>query len=372
MNVVQVTSCPEARNSSMLENVDAVLLCDPSEAGLSVLYAGEHQLLSDILISHRLSGIILSADASGVVSDEDDAFVVVPADISVDELFGRLAMVQRYRPFLRRFEDLVHNMQRLGKKLNQQFVEVDQELQLASRLQRELLPQSLPEVGDYRFAALYLPASWVSGDVYDVRRLDEENIGIYLADAVGHGVAAGLLTMFIKQTITGKRVESNEYVILDPSDVMANLNTELAGQKLIHSQFATACYAVINTRTSELTFSRAGHPYPIHVSADGECRELKAGGGLLGIFEAETFPNKTMVLQPGEKFIMYSDGMEYTIISKRVRGRGEVYFAPEFQEIVRQPAQVCVERLAEQLEQTEGSIQPADDMTALVVERLPA
>jgi len=67
---------------------------------------------------------------------------------------------------------------------------VDQELRLDSRLQRDFLPKQLPTVGDIRFHVLYRPATWVCGDVYDVQRLDERFIGFYLADAVGHGVAA--------------------------------------------------------------------------------------------------------------------------------------------------------------------------------------
>ncbi|UCD28668.1 MAG: SpoIIE family protein phosphatase [Planctomycetota bacterium] len=375
LNAVYVESCSEAHNPSLLANVDAVVLCDSASEDLSAFPTNQMQFLADVLISHRLIGIVLSSNTSGAAPYDDDindVFVVIPQDTSSDELWGRLAMIQKYRPLLHKIEEQVNMMQRLGNKLNQQFVEVDQELRLAARLQRDFLPKTLPEVGDYRFAALYLPASWVSGDVYDVRRLDEAHIGIYLADAVGHGVAAGLLTMFVKQAIVGKKIQDDQYVILDPGEVLANLNTELKLQQLPNCQFATACYAVIDTQNHALGFSRAGHPYPIHISTDGRCSELRTAGGLLGIFENETFPSKTIVLEPGEKFLMYSDGLEYTIISKRIRERGEVKFAPEFQEMVRQPAQICMERLIEQLDQSKGSIERHDDMTALIIERLPA
>jgi len=372
INAVYVDSCGEACNPSLLSNVDAVVVCDFPEPGRSVRETGEIRLLSDALFSHRLSGVVLSSDVPGSTPEDDDAFVFVPEDISEEELWGRLATIQKYRPLLRRIEEQIAVMQQLGNKLNQQFTEVDQELRLASRLQRDFLPKSFPEIGDYRFAALYLPASWVSGDVYDVRRLDESHIGMYLADAVGHGVAAGLLTMFIKQAIVGKRVQDDKYIIIDPGEVLATLNTELAGQHLPHCQFATACYAVIDIESHELSFSRAGHPYPLHVSPNGKCVELQTGGGLLGIFNGEVFPSETVTLKPGEKFIMYSDGLEYTIISQRLREGDEVCFSPEFQETICQPAQECMERLAQLLDQTEGSIQPADDITALVIERLPA
>src|SRR4029078_8146606 len=156
-------------------------------------------------------------------------------------------------------------MQRLGKRLNQQFVEVDQELRLASRLQQDFLPRSFPEVGEVRFAALYRPATWVSGDVYDVRRLDETRVNFYLADAVGHGVAAGLLTMFIRQSIVGKRVEQDSYQVIPCDEVLGTLNNQLAEQELPNCQFVTACYGVVDAHKSIVTFARGGHPHPVHV-----------------------------------------------------------------------------------------------------------
>jgi len=371
IELIHTKTAREACNPAYLSKVDAVLLCDLFDNRIVNLESSEIQLLADALVSNRLCGIVLSADASEVISYDNDAFVIVSKDISSDELWGRIAMIRRYRPFLLRIEEQVSTMQRFGKKLNKQFVEVDQELRLACRLQRDFLPKSFPEIGQIRFAALFRPATWVSGDVYDVRRLDETHIAVYLADAVGHGVAAGLLTMFIKQAIVGKRIQNEEYAIVDPSEVLASLNAELTLQELPNCQFATACYAIINTETNELTFARAGHPHPIYVSSNAECSELRTVGGLLGVFDNETYHSKKFVLQPGEKFIIYSDGLEHLIISKRMRENGDVQFTPEFSELVNQPAESLIQTLSAHLDQSEGSLQPDDDMTVLVIERLP-
>jgi len=258
----RVENYRQARDPSLLAKADAVLICDSYTGDMPDPSNGEKQLLADALISHRLTGVVLSSDTSGAVSGEDDALFYVSADISPEELWGRISTVRRYRPLLKQMEDRVHVMQRLGKKLNQQFVEVDQELRLASRLQRDFLPRVFPEVGDIRFATLYRPASWVSGDVYDVRRLDEKHIGFLVADAVGHGVAAGLLTMFIRQAVIGKRIYDDGYVIVPPSEVLEALNTDLAHQELPNCQFVTACYGTINLETHEVNFARGGHPHP--------------------------------------------------------------------------------------------------------------
>ncbi len=329
--------------------------------------------MAEALGSARIMGIVLSSGASGVVPEQNDAqpWIRLHDDVSADELWGRLSTIRKYQPLLRRMDEHVSAMQRLGKKLNQHFVEVDQELRLASRLQRDFLPKELPAVDDVRFAALYRPATWVSGDVYDVRRLDEHTLGFYIADAVGHGVAAGLLTMFLRQSITGKRIEGNSYVITPPHEILDSLNQDLTLQDLPNCQFVTALYATIDTLTHELVYSRGGHPHPIHVSAEGQCVESRVTGGLLGIFDEEEFGQTTLTLEPGQKFIIYSDGLEDLILSRRQRDHGPTTFTPEFQEAVRLPAEECIQTITELLDQTEGSLAPLDDQTCLIVERLP-
>ncbi len=357
----------QACDPGLVSRVEAVLVC---EAGLGEQNLSELELLADAMVSSRLRGVFVSPDTSGVVPGVRDAFVTVPAEASADELWGRLATIREYRPLLAEMEQQVAGMQRLGKKLNQQFVEVDQELRLASRLQRDFLPKAFPEIGDLRFAALYRPASWVSGDVYDVQRLDESRIGVYLADAVGHGVAAGLLTMFIKQAVTGKRIAGDHYVLVPPHEVLAALNAQLSDQQLPNCQFVTACYALVDAATHELVFSRGGHPYPIHVGPDGSCREARTTGGLLGIFPGEEFPSNRLLLEPGAKFIIYSDGLEDVLLSRESPGDGAWRFSRRLQEIAGLPLHDFLRAVTLEVEQSEGSLQPRDDMTMIVLERL--
>jgi len=370
IELTQTDTCREARDPALLSNVDAVVLCGPIPEDLPGIVDTEVQLLSDALNSHRLKCIVLAPGTSGGVPGLDDAFVSVPDDVSVEELWGRVATMNHYGPMLQRMEEQVSTMQRLGKRLNQQFVEVDQELRLATRLQRDFLPKAFPDLGDMRFAALYRPANWVSGDVYDVSRLDETHLSFYVADAVGHGVAASLLTMFIKQSVVGKRVEGDNYEILSAGDVLAQLNVDLAKQELPHCQFVTACYGIIDTQTHELTFARGGHPHPIHVNEAGRCSEVHTVGGLLGVFPEEVFPSTRLVLEPGEKLVIYSDGVEDDIVEQRDRDSVEVCFSPHFQEFVRLPADACINALRNRLDHAEGSLAPPDDVTVLIIERL--
>src|ERR1700722_9635666 len=108
------------------------------------------------------------------------------------------------------------------------FSRINEELRLAAQLQQDFLPKSLPQIGPVHFHTLFLPAGYVSGDFYDVMRLDEKHMGFYIADAVGHGVPAALLTMFIKHALTTKQIIAGKgYRLLTASETITRLNQTL-------------------------------------------------------------------------------------------------------------------------------------------------
>ena len=123
------------------------------------------------------------------------------------------------------------------------------------------------------------PASFVSGDIYDVVRLDESHIGFYIADAVGHGMPAALMTMFIKNSLLTKRIVGHQYELVSPDVTLAQLNEDICGQDLSNCQFCSAVYAVVDVNTLELTYAIGGHPRPIVLRASGEMETLESAGG---------------------------------------------------------------------------------------------
>src|SRR5687768_10338188 len=203
-------------------------------------------------------------------------------------------------------------LRRRDETLNTHLQRLDEELRLAARLQQDFLPKELPEVGRVRFHTLFRPAGYVSGDLYDVMRLDETHVGFYMADAVGHGVPAALLTMFIKQALVTKEISPGGYRLLPPAESMARLNTVLVDQNLAHATFATALYGVIDVETLEVTLARAGHPAPMVIRGgpDGRIEPLQPEGGLLGVFPGETYDTATFRLATGDRLFLYTDGIE--------------------------------------------------------------
>ena len=259
-------------------------------------------------------------------------------------------------------------MERLGKRLNRHFTEVEQEMRLAGRLQRDFLPQVSEPIGPLSFSAVFRPASWVSGDIFDIFRVDERRVAFYVADAVGHGMAASLLTMFIKKAITAKRTFNDRYEVLSPSETMQGLNDALASQGLPNCQFVTACYCLVDTETLEMQFARGGHPYPLLTSADGAVTELKTTGGLLGLFPGEQFATGTVQLRPGQKIILHTDGLEVVYSLNDDPESKCRHYRRLFNELARYSAREMTTRITSLLDEQVGSLNPVDDVTVIIME----
>lgn len=295
-----------------------------------------------------------------------------PSSETDEALICRLTTLSRYDRLIKRMESELDKMQRLGKRLNQHFSEVDQEMRLASRLQRDFLPRLSGPIDGIRFEALFRPASWVSGDIYDVIRVDEEHVACYIADAVGHGMAASLLTMFIKQAIQPKVIDGKSYRVLDPSETLAILNDALAAHTLPNCQFVTAIYMVLNTRTRTLRLARGGHPHPLLIDAKDELTELQSQGGLLGIFPGESFVSEEVQLKPGDKVLLYTDGLELAFQGSAGGGKFDAHaYMKQLQQMAHLPIRELLSRINDLLDEDAGSLNPRDDVSVVAFE-IPA
>ncbi len=326
--------------------------------------------LLDVLNHQGIACLVLSKDGAFAQTPIPEWVQALDYTVSADELLGRVASIQHYQKTVRQTQLEMHHMQRLGRHLNRHFAEVDQDMRLASRLQQEFLPQSLPQIDGFRFSVIYRPASWVSGDIYDIARVDEKHLSFYVADAVGHGVAASLLTMFVRRAIRNKEVGRSGYRLLSPSETLQNLNDALVDEKLNNCQFVTAGYCLLDHTTGMLTFARGGHPHLILAEPDGTMREIQTAGGLLGLFPRQEFPSTKIKLQSGQKVILYSDGMELAFVEERDYDTGEPRYKKEFQKVIHLPAEKLTTRLEQMIDAEEGSISPRDDVTVVVMEVL--
>ncbi len=260
----------------------------------------------------------------------------------------------------------VNQLRRKGEKLNFHLSRLDEELKLAARLQQDFLPKALPQLGRVHFHTLFRPAGHVSGDFYDVIRLDENHIGFYIADAVGHGVPAALLTMFIKHALATKQIGVGGYRLLTAAETMGRLNETLIEQGLSAATFATALYGTINIQTRQVTFSRAGHPHPLVIRANGETEIIECDGGLLGVFPGEQFQQRTIDLNTGDRLLLVTDGVE-------VAFGGDIASSQQrwFDELAKRkdtPAEQFLGEFASLIDTAEGEFALRDDLTMMMLE----
>jgi phosphoserine phosphatase RsbU/P len=220
-----------------------------------------------------------------------------------------LPVIKISNVYRKRIIDIKNNNSDVSTKDNHA-EHLETQLKMAGAVQRDFLPQTLPDSDKFKWAITFMPADWVSGDIYDITRLDEQHIGFYLSDAVGHSMPAALLTMFLKQAILMRQTIGNEYKIFSPLEVIDNLNEKMFAQHLSGCQFATSCYCLLNTQTLNLSYCRAGHPYPILIRKNTPPQQLQTRGSLLGVFDNAPFEQASIQLQSGDKLLLYSDGAE--------------------------------------------------------------
>ena len=291
--------------------------------------------------------------------------LVVPPSVS-SGVVERLELVLREADELR---NELNALRRRDETLNYYMHRLDEELRLAARLQQDFLPKTLPQLGPVHFHTLFRPAGYVSGDLYDIMRLDEKHIGFYIADAVGHGMPAALLTMFIKHAMVTKEISGNSYRLLGPGETLSRLNSALIDQNLSQAAFATALYGMIDVETLEVTVARAGHPNPLLIEADGTIETVGCEGPLLGIFPDEKFEDIHFQLKRGQRLILYTDGVEVAFTDDGALECQQ--WREELQNRVSLPCDQLLSELAARIDTEIGSLEPKDDLTVVILEVKP-
>jgi sigma-B regulation protein RsbU (phosphoserine phosphatase) len=278
------------------------------------------------------------------------------------ELLAQVHAFLRLKSLHDRLTEKSVEVQTVNRRLQRAYEEIDQELELARRIQHSMLPQVLPDIPPARFAVHYRPSGRVGGDFYDVFRLDENHVGFYVADVMGHGIPACLLTIFLKKAVKAKEISGRDYRLLPPDEVLQQLNRDMIAQALAESPFITMVYVLFNRSDGTLSFARAGHPYPLYVPRAGEPESWKVHGTLLGVFETK-FTVQTQRLHPGDKLLLYTDGLD--VLGEDGKISGTELLAEHARRHQALPIQEFVERLARDL--FAQSSQP-DDFTLLGLE----
>jgi phosphoserine phosphatase RsbU/P len=192
------------------------------------------------------------------------------------------------------------------ERLHEQVVEkkrIEAQLEIARQVQLELLPNHDPQFEDFDISAYIFPAEEVSGDYYDWVRIFDDQIGITVADAVGKGIPAALLTAFLRASIrAGVQTGYASHILL------SKINN-LLWDSVKDNQFVTAIYGILDTTNRTFVFSNAGHNPPLLIKPDGEYRFVEYGDTPLGMFADARYHQHFIRFEKGQVMVLYTDGI---------------------------------------------------------------
>jgi phosphoserine phosphatase RsbU/P len=240
---------------------------------------------------------------------------------------------------------------------------MEEELNIARNIQQDLLPSQLPSDGWFRAAGSSIASRQVGGDYYDVRQIGPDTFACVVADVSGKGVSAALLAALLQGAFAfGSEGE------LPIEELMSRVNRFL-NERARGEKYATVFYCTLG-RSGELCWSNAGHPKPFLVRANAELQPLESTGLPLGMLDPAVYEVKKIQLQPGDKIVLFSDGL-----SEAENAAGEYFDRKGLPATLTANASAsCVElhaKLVEAVEDFSEGTELSDDITTLVLEYRP-
>ena len=238
-----------------------------------------------------------------------DDFMTKPFD--ADQLTGRIHVAERIISLQRRVAEG-------ARELREKNEQMEKDLKMAHELQMALLPQQFPSIprgappteSAIKFSSFYYPMAAVSGDFFTINRLSDTAVAVFIADVMGHGVRAGLIT-----TMISALVERFSATAADPAVMLTKINRNLfAILKNTHSDlFVTGFYLVADASRSRILYANAGHPAPLLLHrVRGELESISSNGGngpALGLFDEARYRNCECPMAVDDFIMLFTDGL---------------------------------------------------------------
>jgi len=238
---------------------------------------------------------------------------------------------------------------------------LERELQVAAEIQLSILPDQLPSVEGFDFGARILPARHVGGDFYDVFSNGADQIGVVIGDVADKGIPSALFMARAHALIMAEADTD-----LSPAVVLSLVNRHITHLEK-SAQFVTALYGILNSVTGVFSYARAGHEPPLILFPDGKLERVPHGPGMaLGLWDAITLDEHTVMLEPDSTLVLFTDGM------MDCRDLNGVSFGLErinaaLSGLVGLSAQQVCDRLFDALMEYQGGAKQDDDVTLVAI-----
>jgi sigma-B regulation protein RsbU (phosphoserine phosphatase) len=235
-------------------------------------------------------------------------------------------------------------------------------MQIAKDVQLNLLPGQPPNIDGYDIASICIPTFEIGGDYYDYIKLDEDNLGIIIADVSGDGVPAALIMSAFRALLFRQiKIDNNT------AKLMSELNKQIPDVSR-KRDFITAFYGKLNYKNHTLTFTNCGHNRPIILRASGNFEFLKESGPSLNIIKDANFISSSVNLSQGDQIIFYTDGVT-EIFNKNLKEYGIDRLKEVLLESKNSSASEIINNIVESTKNFSSANLYRDDFTLIVLKR---
>ena len=244
---------------------------------------------------------------------------------------------------------------------------LDHDLEIARDIQRILLPAEAPGIHGFEISGVNVPARQVSGDYFDYIKVDEERLGVAIADVSGKGVPASLIMAICRSVLRSQAAQQP-----NPSEVLRKVNRQLYPD-IKEDMFISMAYLIIDHVRGQITLSRAGHDAPLlYKRATQTVTPLKPPGMVLGIDSGSVFDRITtdfnVPLERDDCLVLYTDG-----VTEALDGEGLEFGMDRMIQSVRasavQGASAIVTRVIDDVRNFAGSQPQHDDITLIAIRK---
>ncbi len=244
---------------------------------------------------------------------------------------------------------------------------LDHDLEIARDIQRILLPSEAPAIDGFQISGINVPARQVSGDYFDYIQVDQDRLGVAIADVSGKGVPASLIMAICRSVLRAEAARNPS-----PADVLRKVNRQLYPD-IKEDMFISMAYLILGHQQDGVTLARAGHDAPLWYKRQSQTvMPVKSPGMVVGIDSGSVFDRLTVdfavPLERNDCLVLYTDGVTETLNSEE-----DEFGVDRMMQSVRasanDSAQAIVKRIIEDVREFTGSVPQNDDMTLIAIRK---